>query len=229
MSSFSFKQFTVHQDLCAMKVGTDGTLLGAWANVPQAATPRVLDVGTGTGLIALMIAQRYPQATVKGIDIDEGAVMQTRQNVSLSPFAQRIAIEHTPLQEHASEHAYDAIVCNPPFFTDSLLCPDSQRTTARHTTLLNFTDLMTHCHRLLSPDGELSVVIPFDYKDRLDTEALIAGFFNRRIVEVKTAPHKPVKRYLLSYTKRPATIERHTIVIGSDEYKRLTCDFYLKH
>ena len=110
MSSFSFKQFTICQDLCAMKVGTDGTLLGAWANIPQAATPRVLDVGTGTGLIAMMIAQRYPEATVKGIDIDEGAVMQARQNVSLSPFAQRIAIEHTHLQKHTSEQAYDAIV-----------------------------------------------------------------------------------------------------------------------
>lgn len=227
MSSFSFKQFTVHQDLCAMKVGTDGTLLGSWAQVPQAASTRVLDVGTGTGLIALMMAQRFPLALITAIDIDEGAVAQTRQNVALSPFGDRIEILHTQLQQLPLEHLYDAIVCNPPFFSDSLLCSDRQRTIARHSTTLTFSELTHIGSKLLTPHGELSVIIPFDYKNRFDTEAIIAGFFTKRVCAVRTTTNKPIKRYLLSYSKIPCQTEKTEIVIGSEEYKELTGEFYL--
>ena len=117
--SFRFKQFLVRQDLCAMKVGTDGTLLGAWARGGE----RILDVGTGTGLIALMMAQRFPQARVTGIDIDEAAVRQSVINVGSSPFAQRITILQQACQ--AMQGTFDAIVSNPPYFEQSLECPDS--------------------------------------------------------------------------------------------------------
>lgn len=227
MGSFSFKQFTVNQELCAMKVGTDGTLLGAWANVPMADAAKVLDIGTGTGLISLMVAQRYPQAMVTAIDIDEGAVRQATENTMRSPFNNRIEIIHTPLQQHAGG-PYDAIVCNPPFFTDSLQCPDQQRNIARHTTTLTFTELTTAAYKLLAAKGEFSVVIPFDYKDRFDTEAIITGFFCKRVCAVKTTPRKPVRRYLLSYTKQPCHTEKSELIIGSNEYKQLTGEFYLK-
>ena len=129
-SYFAFRQFTIHQERCAMKVGTDGTLLGAWAHGGQ----RILDVGTGTGLIALMMAQKNVDARVTGIDIDESAVEQARQNVAASPFANRVEIRHEDLAMTTGE--YDAIVCNPPYFAQSLHCPDDSP--PRH-----YTDLCT--------------------------------------------------------------------------------------
>ena len=126
---FQFKQFTVYQQRCAMKVGTDGTLLGAWAQVPTESA-RILDIGTGTGLIALMLAQRFPQASVLGIDIDQDAVCQAKENVENSPFASRIKIEHANVMDYNNEEGFDAIVSNPPYFVDALTCPDQQRTIA---------------------------------------------------------------------------------------------------
>ena len=163
---FQFKQFTIYQDLCAMKVGTDGVLLGAWANGGK----RILDAGTGTGIIALMMAQRYPNAVVTAIDVDEGAVKQAQQNVVQSPFSQQITVLHNTLQEHQGE--YDAIISNPPFFIDSLAGPDEQRNVARHTQTLTYTELMQAAWRLLSDEGELSVVVPFDYRKRMENEAI---------------------------------------------------------
>ena len=158
-----------------MKVGTDGTLLGAWAHGGRT----VLDIGTGTGLIALMMAQRFPQSQVTAIDIDEDAVAQARENVVASPFADRISVvlgdirntNHTNGQTLCVN--YEAIVVNPPYFIESLECPDDQRTTARHTSSLSYRDLMGAACRLLADDGELSVVIPFDCKARLESEALL--------------------------------------------------------
>ena len=134
---FRFKQFTIHQERCAMKVGTDGVLLGAWAEGGKA----ILDIGTGTGLIACMMAQRFPDATVQAIEIDEAACQQARENVTASPFLDRIFITNTSLQEFVSElpqhqQQYDCIVCNPPYFVNSMKAPDSQRSIARHTDTL---------------------------------------------------------------------------------------------
>ena len=135
---FRFKKFVIEQDLCAMKVGTDGVLLGAWASGGS----RILDVGTGTGIIALMMAQRYPQARVTAIDIDEGAVRQALLNVAQSPYKDRVEVLQESVQGHAGNAgqsgnsgnavSYDAIVSNPPFFIDSLNAPDRQRNIARH-------------------------------------------------------------------------------------------------
>ena len=119
---FQFRQFTVYQDQCAMKVGTDGVLLGAWARL-LATEGRVLDIGTGTGLLALMMAQRYPHASVTAVDIDDQAVIQAQQNISRSPFAERITISQGDIREW-EDQPFDAIVANPPYFVDSLICPD---------------------------------------------------------------------------------------------------------
>ena len=218
---FQFKQFTIEQEMCAMKVGTDGVLLGAWARGGQ----HVLDVGTGTGVIALMMAQRYSKAHVVAIDIDERAVLQARLNVSQSPFSGRVDVVQQALQEHQGE--YDAIVSNPPFFIDSLAAPDQQRNMARHTETLSYGELMLAAHRLLTDDGELSVVVPFDYRRRMEDEAVFVGFFPSRVCSVKTTERKPVRRYLLAFRKHPCQCEEEMLTIGDDRYQQLTQDFYL--
>ena len=218
---FQFKQFTIEQEMCAMKVGTDGVLLGAWARGGQ----HVLDVGTGTGVIALMMAQRYSKAHIVAIDIDERAVLQARLNVSQSPFSGRVDVVQQALQEHQGE--YDAIVSNPPFFIDSLAAPDQQRNMARHTETLSYGELMQAAHRLLTDDGELSVVVPFDYRRRMEDEAVFVGFFPSRVCSVKTTERKPVRRYLLAFRKHPCQCEEEMLTIGDDRYQQLTQDFYL--
>ena len=233
---FQFKQFTVWQQHCAMKVGTDGTLLGAWAHGGS----HILDVGTGTGLIALMMAQRFAQAHIVGIDIDAEAAAQARSNVEASPFASRITIlqhdfanpltsPHSPLTSHLSPLTsnFDAIVSNPPYFTDALPSPDARRTLARHATTLPFSVLMQRSWQLLSDQGELSLVIPADGRSLVESEAVLAGFFKCRECAVRTSPRKPAKRLLLAFAKHPRGLERTELTIGSDAYTELTKDFYL--
>ncbi len=218
---FRFKHFTVEQDLCAMKVGTDGVLLGAWAHGGE----QVLDVGTGTGLIALMMVQRYPEARVTALDIDEGAVRQATINVEQAEAKDRIRMVQQRVQEH--EGLYDAIVSNPPFFIDSLNAPDVRRNTARHADTLTYAELMEAAWRLLKDDGELSVVVPFDYRQRMEDEATFRGFFPSRVCAVKTVERKPAKRYLLAFRKHPCQCVKETMTIGDEQYRQLTGDFYL--
>lgn len=212
-----------------MKVGTDGTLLGAWASVSNLEKPLlILDVGTGTGLIALMMAQRFPEARVVGIDIDADAVLQAQENVAASLFADRVDILHQDFADTVrnSDKPWQAIICNPPFFTQSLPCPDDKRTMARHDETLSYRTLATNAWQLLSDDGELSVIVPADQQSRMDAEASLAGFFKSRVCMVKTSSAKPPKRVLLAYKKHPAMLQRQELTIGSTEYHKLTKDFY---
>ena len=204
-----------------MKVGTDGVLLGAWVNGGR----RLLDAGTGTGVIALMLAQRFAEAQVTAIDIDEGAVRQATENVGKSPFADRVTVLQASLQEHEGE--YDAVVCNPPFFISSLKAPDEQRSIARHATTLTYAELMQAAWRLLADGGELSVVVPFDYRKRMEDEATMVGFFPSRVCAVRTTEKKPVRRYLLAFRKHPCRCEKEQLTIGSEAYRQLTGEFYL--
>ena len=233
---FQFRQFTVRQNRCAMKVGTDGTLLGAWARGGQS----VLDIGTGTGLIALMMAQRFPEAQVTGIDIDHEAVGQARENVAASPFrnidiieADATTLHLQPSTLHLPPSTFDAIVSNPPYFVDALESPDSQRTLARHAASLSYRDLMTAVKRLLSDDGEFSVVIPFDCKALMESEAVLAGLFKVRECAVKTTPRKQPRRYLMAFRRHPSELELTEGIIEtapnerSPWYQELTKDFYL--
>lgn len=231
---FQFKQFTVRQQHCAMKVGTDGTLLGAWA-LASAGPCRVLDVGTGTGLIVLMMAQRYPEAQAIAIDIDEKAVFQAQENVQVSPFADRIQVFQADVQTFEDSEKFDSIVCNPPFFEDSLVCPDPQRTEARHTISLGYRQLMESAFRLLKDDGRFSVIIPTDSRSRLESEAHLRGFFISRLCSVQTTPKKSPKRYMIEFTKQPVNeiditngILELSPQIKSDWYRELTQDFYIK-
>ena len=232
--SFTFKQFVVRQERCAMKVGTDGTLLGAWAELAKA-DGRVLDIGTGTGLMALMMAQRYPKARVTAIDIDEMAVSQARENVARSPFADRIEVRQADVNAFEPTEMFDSIVCNPPFFNHALVCPDNQRTQARHTTSLSYQQLMSAAWRLLNEEGLFSVIIPNDFFRQLESEAHLAGFFLTRVFGVRTIEGKPIKRYLIELRKNPQTemIKKEVLIddspnVRSEWYRELTKDFYIK-
>lgn len=218
---FKFKQFIIQQDQCAMKVGTDGVLLGAWAIGGK----KILDVGTGTGVVALMMAQRFPDAQITALDIDAGAVQQAKDNVKNSPFNNQIVVLQEAIQVHEGE--YDAIVSNPPYFVDSLPAPNVQRNIARHSETLSYAELMQASYRLLKDDGELSVVVPFDYKKRMEDEAIFVGFFPHKVLGVRTVAKRLAKRYLLSFVKHPIEVEHLIITIGDEEYKELTKDFYL--
>ena len=232
--SFTFKQFVVHQDRCAMKVGTDGTLLGAWAEAGRDGC-RILDIGTGTGLIALMMAQRYPGAKVTAIDIDEAAVSQASDNVARSPFADRIKVMRADVNAFEPAAVYDAIVCNPPYFSNALVCPDNQRTQARHTLSLSYRQLMAAADRLLDEEGLFSLIIPNDFFQQLESEAHLAGFFATRIYGVRTVEGKPIKRYLIELRKRPQKefVKKEVLIedapnVRSEWYREQTKDFYIK-
>ena len=181
-----------------MKVGTDGVLLGAWAAVrPQ--DRRMLDIGTGTGLIALMLAQRAPEAHVTGVDIDD--VGQARENAAASPWSGRVAFAQCPVQEFETPEPFDLIVSNPPFFVDSLTCPDRGRTAARHAVPLPFGDLRDAVLRLLAPGGRFAVILPTAEAERF--LAVCAGRLALvRRTDVRTTPRRPAKRALMEFVRR---------------------------
>lgn len=231
---FEFKKFTIHQDRCAMKVGTDGTLLGAWASAP-AQSRYIMDIGTGTGLIALMMAQRYPEAQIVGIDIDDAAVAQAIENVAASPFAERISILKQDVTTYKPEMQFDVIVSNPPYFVDSLTCPDEQRSIARHTVTLTFEALIKSAYRLLKTEGTFSVVISTEMRSKLEASARLEGFFISKVCCIKTTPKKPSKRQLIEFTKNPVNelftcegILETSPNTRSDWYQKLTNDFYIR-
>lgn len=230
-NSFCFKQFTVTQERCAMKVGTDGALLGAWARVEQA--KRVLDVGTGTGLIALMSAQRSA-ARVVGVEIESEAAAEARENVLRSPWSNRIEIVCSDIRHYQPDEQFDAILSNPPFFVRSLTCPQKSRTLARHSEALSCKDLLLSAKRLLKLDGELSLVLP---ANRLQEWVDTAGEENLFLVRrtwVHTKIDIPPKRVLLSFGFVPKEPDENELVIESStgcyskEFKELLHDFYLK-
>ena len=239
-----------------MKVGTDGVLLGAWAQ----GGCRILDIGSGTGLISLMMAQRFPEAEVVGIDMDADACGQARENVMASPFRDRVEIECCRLQDfggtsetaeafagtsetaEASEAAeglkaagvFDAIVSNPPFFVDSLKNPDSKRTMARHTDSLPFRDLFAGVKRLLSDDGIFSAIVPVEVVEQFVAESCILGFYLVRKCGVKTVERKQPKRFMLSFAKHRISPYEELVETMMDSqgnrsewYRKITEEFYL--
>ncbi|KGN74541.1 SAM-dependent methlyltransferase [Porphyromonas gulae] len=240
---FSFKQFDIDQTGCAMRVGTDGVLLGAWAGGDAAGSmPRhCLDIGTGTGLIALMMAQRFPQARVQGIEIDTAAAECARANAAASPFSDRIAIASGDILDSSLEslignQRFDLIASNPPFFKSSLHAPDRQRTMARHEETLPLEKLICRASELLSPQGRLALITPHDRLKDLRLYAATYRLVPSRLTEVHTLPHKGPKRLLSEWRPADTAIDRSplsdTLIIHpatgyySPEYVRLTEPFY---
>lgn len=237
-SYFEFKKFTVRQDLCAMKVGTDGVLLGAWVSL--AGSRDVLDIGTGTGLIALMLAQRGESENrplrIDALDIDAGAVEQAALNIQASPFSDRIRTECQSFVSYArlSEKRYDLIVSNPPYFHNSLKCPDIQRNTARHTDTLTLEELLEGCCRLLSPAGRIALILPAAWKVELVRLARPLGLNIIRQTDVSSIEGKPPKRLLAELSTAAQQCAADSMALESTlrrytpEFTALIKDFYLK-
>lgn len=228
---FSFKRFTVYHDKCAMKVGTDGVLLGAWTNVNT--SQRILDIGTGSGLVALMLAQRC-EASITAIDIDSEAVEQAQININASNWKNRMEVIHTDLCKYSPQNLFDTIVSNPPYFIDSLKCDDIQRNTARHNDTLTSEQLFGNVSRMLCPEGEFSLIIPFDQTESAISTGEKHGLYPTKHTRVITRPGLPPKRSLLAFKKHleeyipqdlVIELERH---VYSEDYIALTKEFYLK-
>ncbi|MGN0233639.1 MAG: tRNA1(Val) (adenine(37)-N6)-methyltransferase [Bacteroidaceae bacterium] len=230
---FRFRQFLVRHDTSSMPVGTDGVLLGAWADLSQA--HHVLDVGTGCGLIALMAAQRAPQAKVEGIDIDMPSVKQARQNVADSPFASRVRIHQCDVREFVScDGLFDCILSNPPFYINDVLPPAERRMLARNASALPMESLLDAVMRLLSGEGLFSVVLPSSSQAGFVGLGLERGLFLARSCQIHTVMRKPPKRVMLEFSRRRVSQPIFDELFLQDangsrsaEYQHLTEEFYL--
>lgn len=228
---FRFKQFSVCHDRCAMKVGTDGVLLGAWGCVEG---DRILDIGTGTGLIALMAAQRNTEATVLGIDIDEAAVQQARENVAESPFSGRIRCEVMDVMELRPSERFDAILCNPPFFTEDTQPDDNARALARNNKSLPFHLLIPKAASLLNNKGTFSLIVPSEHVQEIIGLCLAEGMYLICRCQIRTTERKLPRRTLLTFSnnQRIKCDEQEICLMADDgsrsqAYMELTKDFYL--
>ena len=231
MGSFRFKQFAIEQEDVAMKVGTDGVLLGAWAACDGA--KRILDIGTGTGVIALMSAQRNTEAKIYAVEIDETATRRARSNFEMSPWAERLEVENCAVQEFDPNEKFDLIISNPPYFIDSLLPPDAKRSTARHTHDLSFEELDKAVCRLLADGGKFALILPTaEFEKYLSLTQLHLA----RRCDIHPTTGASTKRIMAEFSKsKTAEIVRESIAIErerrgdyTDEYRTLTKDFYLK-
>ena len=229
---FKFKQFTIDDSHSAMKIGTDGVLLGAWADV--AGDRAILDAGTGTGLIALMVAQRSSEATISAIDIVEESAKEARANANNSPWSKRVEVCCADLRSYRPPQKFDHIVSNPPFFVDSIPSPDTVRAMARHTTSLDYADIVSAAETLLCEGGRLSLVLPFECGARFRRVAFERLWLSRQ-TEVVTREGDTPKRLLMEFVKckKPLMPRCDRILIQqkdgayTEEYRTLTQDFYL--
>jgi tRNA1Val (adenine37-N6)-methyltransferase len=236
MSKFQFKQFSIEQDRCAMKIGTDGVLLGAWTPIEN--NPfSILDVGTGTGIIALMLAQRCNAEQIDALEIDEEAYEQSVDNFENSTWSERLFSYHAGLDEFVEEpeDEYDLIVSNPPFYTEDYKTESEQRDKARFQDAMPFEDLIEAAHLLLSENGIFSVIIPFKEEAAFLALAKEYELYPLKITRVKGTPTTEIKRSLLAFGRN----ENHNLIIDelvietsrhiyTKEYIDLTKAFYLK-
>ena len=230
---FRYKQFSICQDHAAMKVGTDSDLLGTLA----AGGNRILDIGTGTGVLSLMLAQRCPKAEITAIEMDENAVLDAQYNFKESPFHDRIHLVHTTFQNYILEHKgplFDSIVCNPPYFDTSLVNPDLSRARARHSSSLPFSVLVQGSFALLEDEGVFSTNVPPEVLPILKAEAELIGFQLQAEFQIKSVPQKGPKRYILVYKKGHVALPkvetycmRNTDHSRSEWYIELMKDFHV--
>lgn len=232
---FRFKQFTIQQEHAAMKVGTDGVLLGAWVSIPRPGA-RVLDVGSGTGLIALMIAQRARDVRVDALEIDSSSAAQANENFQNSPWKERLKCVHSSLQDYVSQCdlQYDLIICNPPFFSGSKKTESNSKNLARHDDSLSLEDLFKGSVSLMKETTILSLILPIDKEARAMDLIKEHQLSCRRLTRVKPTPQKPVKRLLLELSSSPGKCKEDELNIEmgqrhlySDHFKSLTEKFYL--
>ncbi|MFI3261967.1 MAG: methyltransferase [Rikenellaceae bacterium] len=218
-----------------MKVGTDGVLIGAWANCEQ--RKRMLDVGAGTGVISLMIAQRNPDVIIDAVEIDKDAAEQMTDNFEISQWSNRLNVANATFQNfaHSSTVTYDLIISNPPYFLNSLKNMELKKTVARHAELLPYEDLIEGVIKLLSEDGLFSAIFPYEEANLFVAMAALKGLYCVRRLDVRGRSRKPVKRVLLEFSKNKVEPNFDEMIIEEGErhsytekYKNLTKDFYLK-
>jgi len=232
---FKFKQFTVKQDRCAMKIGTDSVLLGAWTSIDTNPT-EILDIGAGTGVLSLMLAQRCPDALIEAIEIDANAYEQCVENFENSPWANRLFCYHAALLEYVEEvdDSYDLIICNPPFYSDTYKTQQESRNKARFQDAMPFEHLLYAVSKLLSDSGVFSVILPYREEARFIHLAKKHQLFPNRILNVKGHADSEIKRSLIEFSKTSKLIKPSTLIIETGRhnytksYTDLTKDFYLK-
>ncbi|WP_445747543.1 tRNA1(Val) (adenine(37)-N6)-methyltransferase [Polaribacter sp.] len=235
---FHFKEFTIHQDKTSMKVGTDAVLLGAWVsldNLPD----KILDIGSGTGIISLMLAQRCDAETIDAIEIDENAYEQSVENFEKSDWADRLYCYHCSFEEFvdeisSEEETYDLIVSNPPFYTENAETSSKSRTKARFTSALSFEDLVFGVSKILATEGVFSVIIPFKEEENFVNLADKNNLFLNKVCRVQGNPTSEVKRSLLSFSFQKMDVTESYLIIETErhqyteDYINLTRDFYIK-
>jgi tRNA1Val (adenine37-N6)-methyltransferase len=231
---FQFKQFSVNHDRSIHKVGTDAVLLGAWVNIHEN-QKSFLDIGTGSGILALMMAQRTSYEThIDAVEIEAQDARQARENFAHSPWSHRISLHHTPLQEFEPGKQFDLIITNPPYFVNSLTPPDERRSRARHAQHLTFNDLLESASRLLSSFGRFALILPAAEEVRFLTLARQFKLFPLRKTTFRARAHKPAERLLIELAYEGTPEAASEIILYADgeswssDYKKLTADFYLR-
>nr|WP_279156377.1 tRNA1(Val) (adenine(37)-N6)-methyltransferase [Obesumbacterium proteus] len=234
-NGFTFKQFFVAHDRCEMKVGTDSILLGAWADVSDI-TGKILDIGSGSGLLALMLAQRTTDSVqIDAVELDDNAALQATENFAQSPWASRMALHHSALQSFAAQtpSRYDLIITNPPYYQPGVECRNASRGTARYTSELSHQTLLKHARTLASDKGKMAVVLPCDISVDFIELAAREGWFLLQHTEVTEFAHRAAHRALMLFGLEPATQQSDRLIIRdehnaySNDFRELTKAFYL--
>ena len=231
---FQFKKFGLNDSKCAMKIGTDGVLLGAWASVEG--NQNILDIGSGSGLISLMMAQRS-NANICGIEIDEDAAKQSIENIKCSPWSNRITIINSDFIDWAITNnvvpKYDHIISNPPFFDNGPIAPNTSRALARHCKSLDYNQLLNRSKELLTDDGKISVISPIERENDIIFYSTIEHFFISRVTYVYSKEGGKATRSLWEFSKTKCSTQYSSIAIRncnnnySQDYINLTNEFYL--
>lgn len=228
---FRFKHFSIRQEISAMKVGTDGVLIGAWTNPTNPKT--ILDIGSGTGLISLMMAQRFEKAEIHSIEINKDAALESAFNFNQSEWNDRLQSVHLSFLDYQSDLKFDLIISNPPFFSGKTQPKTNKRKLARHDESLSINDLITKSETMLNQDGVIGLVLPFDRLDGLKNFIDKIPLYINRICLVKGNPDSPVKRMLVELSKQKDELKKEVLIIEkarhqyTDEYISLCKDFYL--
>lgn len=231
---FQFKQFSIHDEKSAMKVGTDAVLLGAWTNPKRSKS--ILDIGTGSGIIALMMAQKS-DAKIEAIDIDFDSIQEANTNFNNSPWSDNLYARHIPFLDFVKQtnKKYDLILSNPPYFNNSLKSPSDKKNLSKHASTLPHKELLLGVKKLISPDGMFAVIIPYDQMNSFKNIALIEGLFCNKKLVIYPTPKKPANRILMEFSlNRPSHLNEDELIIRNDsgnfteQYKILTRDFYLE-
>lgn len=230
--SFRFKQFTIEQDRCALKVGTDGLLFGAWVDYDGA--KRILDIGTGTGVLALIAAQRCATATIDAVEIDDAAAEQAAGNAAASPWRDRVRVHRMDVRKMNASEPFDLVICNPPYYADYSRSPDVRIDLAKHGGELRFSDLIGAVDRLLAPQGMFNVIIPLNREREFLHEAQRIGLYPVRRCTVRYVAHRPPKRVLLALDRSGTPVQDDELTIEATgpfdytpRYRSLIADLML--